>query len=324
MRLRWYPRGTRGAFGEGLAEVAAATQGRGLVETQYSIYAAPVVTGPDVSAIIPTLDSGAHLARCLASLEAQRDVDVEVIVVDQGSRDGTRDIARAYGARVLSLPRPDFYRPPTRSRNDGARAATGRFLAHLDADMELPSGLLSDAAARCRRDGVAAVVLHERDVPKNFWAAAKALERETYAGVAGVEGARFVRADVFLAVGGYDEELGSGEDWDIHARYLQHGAVVAAPEPLLHHTGRLSLVGQVRKKFAYGRSARQFLEKHEGAPIASAMLAAYWASRRTFVHHPGLALAFLVLRAAEMGAVAAGLIYQSARERRMIRTCSPT
>jgi glycosyltransferase involved in cell wall biosynthesis len=279
---------------------------------------------PDVSAIIPTLDSAPHLARCLRSLSAQRDVDVEVIVVDQGSRDGTPDIAHAYGARVLSLPRPAFYRPPTRSRNLGARAAGGRFLAHLDADMELPPGLLAEATARCERDGVAAVVLHERDVARSFWAAAKALEREAYVGVAGVEGARFVRADVFHAVGGYDEDLGSGEDWDIHTRYLQHGAVEAASQALLHHTGRVSFSGQIRKKFEYGRSARRFLEKHRGAPVASAMLSAYWASRGTFARHPALALAFLVLRTAEAGAVGAGIVYQAALERRDLPTCSPT
>lgn len=249
---------------------------------------------------------------------------MEVIVVDQGSRDGTGDIARAHGARVLTLPRPTLYRPPTQSRNYGARAAAGRFLAHLDADMELPPGLLAEAAALCARDGVAAVVLHERDVPQNFWAAVKALERDAYVGVAAVEGARVVRADVFHAVGGYDEELGSGEDWDIHARYAQHGAIVAAGEPLLHHTGRVSFTGQVRKKFAYGRSASRFLLKHEAAPKAAAMLSAYWQSRRKFLRRPALTLGFLVLRTAEAAAVAAGLAYQSMRERRRLRTCSPT
>jgi glycosyltransferase involved in cell wall biosynthesis len=282
------------------------------------------VTAADVSAIVPTLDSADRLERCLGSLDAQRGVDVEVIVVDQGSRDGTRDIAHAHGARVFTLPRPAFYRPPTRSRNHGARAASGRFLAHLDADMELPPGLLANAAALCERDGVAAAVLHERDVPQNFWAAVKALERDAYVGVAGVEGARFVRADVFRAVGGYDEELGSGEDWDVHSRYQQHGVIVAASDPVLHHTGRVGFGSQIRKKFAYGRSARQFLEKHESGPMASAMLSAYWASRRTFARHPALTLGFIVLRAAETGALAAGLTFQSARERRILRTRSST
>jgi GT2 family glycosyltransferase len=198
--------------------------------------------------------------------------------------------------------------------------ATGRFLAHLDADMEIPPGLLAEAMTQCARDGVAGVVLHERDVPGNFWAAVKALEREAYVGIPGVEGARFVRADVFRAVGGYDEELGSGEDWDIHARYMQHGAIVDASVALLHHIGRVSLRRQVSKKFAYGRSARRFLEKHEGAPVAAAMLSAYWRARRRLARHPALTLGLLVLRATETAAVAAGLIYQSVRERRRVRT----
>ena len=58
--------------------------------------------------------------------------------------------------------------------------------------------------------------------------------------------------------------------------------------------------------------------------MASAMLSAYWSSRGAFVRRPVLALGFLVLRAAEAVAVATGLIYQSARERRIRRTWSPT
>jgi hypothetical protein len=92
--------------------------------------------------------------------------------------------------------------------------------------------------------------------------------------------------------------------------------VVAVAEPLLHHTGRVRFRRQVGKKFAYGRSARPFLTKHEGAPMASAMLAAYWRSRRALVRRPALAAGFLVLRAAETGALAAGLAYESIRERR--------
>ena len=54
------------------------------------------------------------------------------------------------------------------------------------------------------------------------------------------------------------------------------------------------------------------------------MLSAYWASRRAFARRPALALGFLVLRAAEAVALATGLIYESARERRIRRTWSPT
>jgi glycosyltransferase involved in cell wall biosynthesis len=56
-----------------------------------------------VSVIIRVRDERANLERCLALLGAQRDVDLEVVVVDAGSRDGTGDVARAYGAQLMGM-----------------------------------------------------------------------------------------------------------------------------------------------------------------------------------------------------------------------------
>jgi glycosyltransferase involved in cell wall biosynthesis len=262
---------------------------------------------PTVSVVVPTLDSAVHLARCLDSVRRQEGVSVQMIVVDQESRDETRKIALAHGAQVVSAPRPAFYSPPTAARNLGAAQAAGEFLLHLDADMELPAGLLAASVRTCAQDDLVALVLHEADVTRGFWAACKALERACYRGAEGVEGARFVRADVFREVGGYDEGLGSGEDWDIHARYRAIGAIGSAPLPVYHHLGRITLASQVRKKFSYGRTARQFLDKTPGAPIAGAMLRAYWSSRRTLLRRPVHVAGLLILRTAEVAALAAGM-----------------
>jgi glycosyltransferase involved in cell wall biosynthesis len=266
------------------------------------------VESAEVSVIVPTLESAAHLARCLASVNRQEGVRTELIVVDQESGDDTKEIAVAHGATVIAAPRPAFYSPPTAARNLGAKQATGTYLLHLDADMELSPGILASCVQMCAEEGFVALVLHEVDVAVGYWARCKALERQCYRGVEAVEGARFARADVFRSIGGYDEELGSGEDWDIHARYRDVGAIGAAPQPVYHHLGRIDLTSQLRKKFSYGRTAKRFLQKTPGQPIAGAMIRAYWSSWRTLIRRPSLTLGLLILRSAEVVALALGML----------------
>jgi arabinofuranan 3-O-arabinosyltransferase len=260
-----------------------------------------------VSVIIPTRNSAADLDRCLTSLEGVEDAALEVIVVDQESTDTTAGLAVAAGAELIVAPRPNLYAPPTASRNAGAAAAHGEYLLHLDADMELLPGTLRKALRLCREEGFVALVFEEIDIVESFWAKCKALERRTYRGSHLLEGARFVSADVFREAGGYDESLGSGEDWDIHVRYADVGKIGRLPEAVRHHLGALSFRGQVRKKFQYGRSARRFLEKRDYSSFSGAMASAYIRSWRLFASHPRHALGFIALRLAETVAVVIGL-----------------
>jgi hypothetical protein len=73
----------------------------------------------------------ATLGRCLASV---RDIVDEIIVVDTGSSDNTKDIARQYSARVFDLPWPDSF---VAARNESLCHATGQWLLWLDADFNL-------------------------------------------------------------------------------------------------------------------------------------------------------------------------------------------
>lgn len=266
--------------------------------------------------IIPTRDSAEDLSRCLASLVVDQGVPFEVIVVDQTSSDATRDIAAAAGANVLLESRPTLYTPPTRSRNAGAAAAAGEYLLHLDADMALAPAMLSAAVRTCSDGGYVALTLEEIDQADGFWAECKALERKTYRGSELLEAARFVRADVFRDVGGYDERLGSGEDWDVHARYAARGAIGRLPRAVYHHLGTLAFADQMRKKFRYGRSAAAFLGKRGSSSFAAAMASAYMRSWRLFVRDPAHTLGFVALRMAESVALGSGVGVEWIRRRR--------
>jgi rSAM/selenodomain-associated transferase 2 len=87
---------------------------------------------PIVSLVIPVLNEAPNLERLLPRLAALCPAD-EIIVVDGGSRDGSREVARLHGARVVSI-----RRGRARQMNAGAAAARGEILVFLHADTQLP------------------------------------------------------------------------------------------------------------------------------------------------------------------------------------------
>jgi len=83
-----------------------------------------------VSVVIPAYDAGRFVAKAVATALAQTRPVLEVIVVDDGSRDDTAAVARAAGATVISQRNAG----PGAARNAGVRAARGSWIAFLDAD----------------------------------------------------------------------------------------------------------------------------------------------------------------------------------------------
>lgn len=94
-----------------------------------------------VSVIIPTFNRHAYLREAVDSVLAQTFTDYEVIVVDDGSTDGTGDVIRArYGDRVRYIRQENQGR--SAARNNGAAAARGEYAAFLDDDdLWLPAKL---------------------------------------------------------------------------------------------------------------------------------------------------------------------------------------
>ncbi len=99
---------------------------------------------PEISVIVPIYNVEEYLPACLDSLQRQSFDDFEVVIVDDGSPDGSRAIAEDYARRD---PRLRLVTRPNgglgAARNTGVRAARGRFLTFLDSDDELPPQALA-------------------------------------------------------------------------------------------------------------------------------------------------------------------------------------
>ena len=109
---------------------------------------------PSISVVIPALNAAATLAEQLEALAGQDyEGDWEVLVVDNGSSDGTADIARRY-ARCLPACTvvEGLRRGHAAPRNDGARAARGELLVYCDADDVVAPGWLRAMAVAARHN----------------------------------------------------------------------------------------------------------------------------------------------------------------------------
>jgi GT2 family glycosyltransferase len=122
-------------FGDEAATAHAGLRGsRGQTVPRVAPRRSPVRS--TASVIIPTLDGGPLFERVLASVAAQRGVrDVELIVADSGSTDGTVERAEAAGARILEIPSGEFGHG--RTRNVAAEEASGDVLLMLVQDAVL-------------------------------------------------------------------------------------------------------------------------------------------------------------------------------------------
>lgn len=87
----------------------------------------------DLSVVICSLNGAPGVDRCLSALHAQKDVDLEVIVVDDGSTDDTSRVAQEHGVTVI---RHAVNRGLAAARNTGVQAASAQIVAFLDDDCE--------------------------------------------------------------------------------------------------------------------------------------------------------------------------------------------
>ena len=88
-----------------------------------------------ISVVIPAYNHASSLARCLESLFAQEDVQVEIIVVNDGSTDGTRAVLLPFQDRITTVHQENA--GANVARNRGAKRAHGAFLLFVDADATL-------------------------------------------------------------------------------------------------------------------------------------------------------------------------------------------
>jgi glycosyltransferase involved in cell wall biosynthesis len=205
-----------------------------------------------VTVVVPTRNRLELLRLTLTSILRQRDVDLSVIVVDDGSTDDTGGLVSSFADRRVSVLRHPVSRGVSASRNEGASQAATAWLAFCDDDDLWSPDKLWRQLAAARETGSdwayagcvhvnADLVMQESVPPLTPAAMRDALPRYNAmpAGASNV----IVRAEVFRRLGGFDTRLTHLPDWDLWLRLARHGLPACVAEPLVAyrlHAGNAS------------------------------------------------------------------------------------
>ncbi len=189
---------------------------------------------PEVSVVIPVLDRAHCIGDAIATVLAQEGVELECIVVDDGSTDGTPAVVRRTAAddprvRLVEI----AHGGPSVARNAGIRAATGSLVAFHDSDNLMAPGRLERQVLHLVDHGSDGVfgryeVELVDDVALPRWVEDRP---ERHAGWSWIS--LLVRREPLQAIGGFDEELRLGEDLDLIVRLREHGCTIDAADAVV-------------------------------------------------------------------------------------------
>jgi uncharacterized protein len=195
---------------------------------------------PYVSVIIPALDEEKHIGEAVRRALCR---DAEIVAVDGGSRDGTREAAVRAGARLLESPQGRALQ-----QNSGAKAAHGRVLLFLHADTLLPENYVVDVFESLldRRASLGAFQF-ALDIKSPGARLVEALVnfRSGCLGMPYGDQALFIRKGVFERVGGFPE-VPIGEDYFFVRRARKQGCTVISKAAVVTSARRWRRLGFLR------------------------------------------------------------------------------
>jgi glycosyltransferase involved in cell wall biosynthesis len=220
---------------------------------------------------MPVYNGEQFLRQAIESVLSQTYLAWELIVVDDGSTDGTRDILAAFGPRIRTVHQE--HRGLSTARNVAIQMARGEYIAFLDSDDMWDPEFLQTLVPFAFQHPQAALVYcgsrlmdaEDRDLPQSSAARLvpndmvyNTLLRENFL----IASTVLARRSAILAAGAFDPMLKSAEDWDLWQRLAKRNIFAGIPKRLAHyrlHSASLSTnVSQMRQ------SILEMVEKHFG------------------------------------------------------------
>lgn len=233
---------------------------------------------PAVSVVVPTYNRRRQLGRVLEALASQDfELPYEVVVVSDGSTDGTNDYLTGVSLPLPVVPVLSENCGPAGARNRGIATARGELVVFIDDDVVAAPGLLTAHWAAHRNDDALVVIgpmLTPDDHALEPWIAWEQamLERQYDAMLAGhydatarqfYTGNASVRRAHLEASGGFDESFRRAEDVELAYRLAERGLRFQfEPNAIGYHYAHRSYAAWIATAYAYGRNDVIFARDH--------------------------------------------------------------
>lgn len=184
--------------------------------------------------IIPVHNGKRYLHEAIASVRRQSIAPIEIVIVDDGSTDGTAEVAETLGSDIRLIRQP--HSGVTISRNRGIRTAGGELIAFLDCDdVWTDDKLATQVPILLEHSDIQIALGHTR----RMWT--PPARDGAPSGVCLTEpelalhlGAALIRRSIFERIDAFDETVSHAEDWDWFMRVRERGlTVVVHPEVML-------------------------------------------------------------------------------------------
>ncbi len=245
-----------------------------------------------VSIIVPTRNSSQYLDACLSSIKQQTYQPIEIIVVDNNSTDDTKKIAKHHGALVLN-------QGPERSAqvNYGVSKAKGQYVYKVDSDFILDKRVVEQCVHKIA-EGFDAVVVHNSpDTSVSWIAKIRKFEVDMYKYDLTHSSARFVKKNIYKKIGGFDDDITAGEDYDFQNKLNRAGYRTGfIDEEALHLGEPTSFWKHMIKYYTYGKDFRKYRSKNKdnAGKQLSFFRNTYFKHWKHFAVNPVLGLAFIL------------------------------
>ena len=211
---------------------------------------------PLVSVILPTYNRAEFLPDSIGSILSQTYDSYEIIVVDDGSMDNTKEVLYPFYQRIKYL-RLENNRGASVARNIGIQSAQGKYIAFIDADdIWLPEKLQTDIEYFNKHPDVSMVYSKHVNIDKNGRVLDEASKRRLPSGNVFAQlfseqnfiitSSVVVRKEIFETTGLFDVQLFNCQDWDMWLQIAFYFKVVGINTPLVKYRHNLHSLSKNR------------------------------------------------------------------------------
>lgn len=240
---------------------------------------------PIVSVIIPTYNRARVLGRAITSVLSQNYLELELIIVDDGSTDETKDIVATFDDSRIKYIKHERNRGVGAARNTGIKAASGEIIAFQDSDDEWLHGKLTKQVQALEAAGEHCVltyctkVVYGRDA--NFNRGARRIICVPGPEVTELSGdlrrylwehhvistqTMVIRTKALRQIGGFDTNLYNCEEWDLAIRLSEIGTFAFVDEPLVNTYIQHDSISTVSRKTVFSLLIIANKLKRRGVP----------------------------------------------------------